>query len=107
MGNRGDGGNEDSGGNGNGAGDDADEPKRLVLWYVPSLKASLILHEKMKGAPLTEAEVLSIRDQAAAVLVSPEARQDLVKDRGYEDIDPADCWQQWQVFRVTLKNPGE
>ena len=100
MNNRGDGGNGD-----NGHGNGGDGPKGLVLWYVPSLKASLILHEKMKGAPLTEAEVLSIRDQAAAVLVSPEAQQDLIKDRGYEDIDPADCWQQWQVFRVTLTKP--
>ena len=102
MDNRGNGGN---GGNGNGT--DGDEPKRLVLWYIPSLKATLILREKMKGSPLTEAEVLRIRDGAAAVLVSPEKQQELVKERGYEDLDAADCWQQWQLFRVTLDKPGK
>jgi hypothetical protein len=105
MDNRGDGGNDGNGPNGDG--DDGEAPERVVLWYVPSLKASLILHEKMKGAPLTEAEVEDIRDNAAAVLVRPDMLAELIKDRGYEDLDPADCWEQWQVFRATLKKTEE
>jgi hypothetical protein len=77
----------------------------LVPWYVPSLLATLTHHEKVKGSPLTEAEVLRIRDEAPAVLVSPEMLKELVAQRGYEDIDPGDCWQQWQAIKGSLANP--
>jgi hypothetical protein len=82
-----------------------DDGGTLVPWFVPSLAATLTHHEKVKGSPLTEAEVLRIRDEAPSILVSPEMLRELVVQRGYDDIDPDDCWRQWQALRATLANP--
>ena len=47
----------------------------LVIVPIPPLVAVLLHHERAKGEPLTEAEVLEVRDAAVAA-----ARQALVAD---------------------------
>lgn len=67
--------------------------------HIPSLAALLLRAEELKGSPLSEAEVLRIRD-GANVTVIPDAGETLEKSRGYRDIDPTNCWEEWQTLRT-------
>ena len=73
-----------------------------VLFFIPSLVATLLRAEQEKGTPLSEAEVLQIRDQSPCVAISPEDVPTMIEERGYEDIDPYYCWEQWQEARTAL-----
>jgi len=76
----------------------------LTLVFVPSLSALLAGLEKRKGAPLNEEEVFSIRDKAGVIAMRvPDANQ-LAESRGYIDLDPEHCWEQWQELRQTLSS---
>lgn len=74
----------------------------LVLYPVPSLVAILLNAEKTKGAPLTEEEVIRIRDHCEAIAVPPEVARKMDEERGYLDIDPENCWEAWQSARKEL-----
>jgi hypothetical protein len=69
--------------------------EKLIPVFMPSLVSVLLRHEQEKGAPLTEEEVFSIRDNATAVLIPESAVIPIVDARGYDDIDPEHCWEQW------------
>ena len=73
-----------------------------TFWFMPSLVATLLQAEQEKGCPLTEAEVLQIRDHAPVVAVRPSDIPALEEKRGYQDLDPETCWQQWQLARKEL-----
>jgi len=45
----------------------------LVPVFIPSLVSVLLKHERDKGTPLTEDEVLAIRDKATAVMLPSSA----------------------------------
>jgi len=77
-------------------------PEGLGVIPIPALSAILLAKEREKGSPLTEAEVLRIRDHAA-VMVLPDKGEPLVERRGYKDIDPNRAWQEWQIVRVQLQ----
>lgn len=84
--------------------DRADED--LVPVFIPSLAAVLINHERAKGQPLTEAEVLTIRDKCAVVMLQRPDADALATRRGYLDIDPDRCWPEWLALRSSLLEPG-
>ena len=69
---------------------------------MPSLVCLLKAAEDCKGAPLSETEVLEIRDNATATAVPFSAAYALEKERGYEDIVPEECWTEWQRVRSSL-----
>ncbi len=71
----------------------------LVLVFTPSLVATLLNRERAKGAPLTEEEVISIRDNARCMAVTVKMAMALDEKRGYDDIVPEDCWNEWQQAR--------
>ena len=73
------------------------DPKIPV--YVPSLVSLLKAREKAKGEPLTEAEVLEIRDRAIRMSLPLSEAARLAKSRGYDDLDPEECWEEWQRAR--------
>ena len=75
----------------------------LVIYCVPSLVATLLNREKAKGSPLTEEEVLKIRDGCPAIALLPETAAEMDRKRGYQDINPNHCWEQWQVARRNLE----
>jgi len=77
-----------------------------VLWFIPSLVATLLHAEQLKGSPLTQAEVLRIRDNAQVVAVRLADVPDLEEKRGYQDLDPERCWEQWQQARKQLNPDG-
>lgn len=76
--------------------------KETILVFMPSLVATLLDAERAKGAALTEFEVLEIRDNAPVIAIEPEALPEIVSERGYEDIDPENCWKDWQEIRIGL-----
>jgi hypothetical protein len=75
---------------------------RLIPVFMPSLVSVLLRHEREKGTPLTEEEVLAIRDKSTAVMLPPSSAIEVTSKRGYDDIDPERCWSQWQQVRTQL-----
>ena len=71
----------------------------LVFLFLPSLIATLVHHEDKKGAPLTREDVLSIRDKCKVEAVTPEVYQQVSQKRGYDDIDPENCWAEWLDYK--------
>lgn len=73
-----------------------------MIVFVPALAPLLLRAEQLKGAPLTEHEVLRLRDHATCVTMTPEQATHLEDSRGYRDLDPENCWAEWQELRPTL-----
>jgi len=79
------------------------EPEEeLIPVPVPALIAVLINKEKEKGVPLTEQEVITIRDNAACIMMPVSVMAQIEESRGYPDIDPEYAWEHWQEARVEL-----
>ena len=74
----------------------------LVIYPMPSLVATLLNREQAKGSPLTEAEVIEIRDSCHSVAVPIDVAAKIDAARGSKDIDPEQCWEQWQEARKRL-----
>ena len=71
----------------------------VIPVFIPPLATILAQHEREKGAPLTEAEVLAIREKAMVMMMRRSAAEQMAQKRGYRDIDPQMCWQEWQQLR--------
>jgi hypothetical protein len=78
------------------------DPEQLVIYPMPSLVATLINREKAKGSPLTEAEVIQIRDGCPSVATPVDVARAIDEERGYKDINPEICWEEWQETRKRL-----
>lgn len=72
----------------------------LVIDFSPPLIAVLLAAERSKGGPLTEEEVLDIRDGATCVRLPRPVAEAVAERRGYPDLDPERCWEQWQAVRT-------
>lgn len=79
----------------------SDDPE-LQPVFVPALAAVLIAAEDKKGQPLTNDEVLSIRNKATCIMMTYADAAKLAESRGYEDINPENCWYDWQMLRREL-----
>jgi hypothetical protein len=79
----------------------------LVPTFIPSLVALLCHDEKARAAPLTREEVLAIRDNGVCIMLPRSQAAKLAESRGYDDIDPEQVWEQWQVVREDLQRLGE
>jgi hypothetical protein len=73
---------------------------KTIRTFAPPLLTALLEAEKAKGAPLTEPEVLAIRDRAPVTLFSEAEAAQAEKERGYADIDADNCWHEWQHVRL-------
>lgn len=71
----------------------------MTIVFIPSLISLLISKAEEKGSPLSEEEVLNIRDTATAIRLDAEAALSMIESRGYQDIDPENCWDEWIAFR--------
>lgn len=80
-----------------------DLAEELFIVPVPGSLATLLAAEREKGAPLTEGEVLQIRDQAPFIAMPARAYRAVTKARGYDDIDPENVWDEWQLARKSLE----
>ena len=67
--------------------------------FIPALVALLNRAEQVAARPLTEAEVLRIREAAVVVPLPMAAVAQLVAERGYFDLTADNAWAEWQAFR--------
>ena len=74
----------------------------LVPVFMPALSALLLQAEDLKGSPLTPDEVMAIRDNANCAMTKHTVAEELNHSRGYVDIDPENCWYEWQYLRREL-----
>ena len=74
----------------------------LVKVYSQGLSALFLAAETESRRPLTEKECLAIRDSATVVFVPVESAAEMDKQRGYKDINPDNCWEEWQILRKRL-----
>lgn len=74
----------------------------LIYAFIPSLAALLTRAEELKGEPLTQAEVLAIRDEAPCMTMRESVALDLEDSRGYADLDPENAWEEWCEMREQL-----
>lgn len=72
----------------------------LIPVFIPALIVLLINFEKEKGSALTETEVLEIRNKGTCVKLPTSKAIELDKSRGYDDIDPEKCWEQWLEYKA-------
>lgn len=81
----------------------SNEPEEaLIPVPVPALVTVLLNKENEKGEPLTEQEVLSIRDNAACIMMPVSVIDKMEESRGYPDVDPENVWEHWQQARIDL-----
>jgi hypothetical protein len=76
--------------------------ENLVLFSMPSLLWVLNHHEKLKGGPLTEIDVNRIASHRRWVGIPIDNAPRIEAFRGYQDIDPDHCWEEWQAARSHL-----
>lgn len=74
-------------------------PPNPVPVFMPPLLGLLTALEDDKGSPLTEAEVLKVRDTGVCITMEPGDVQRLERTRGYADLEPALVWPQWQALQ--------
>lgn len=78
----------------------AEDP--LCLVFIPALVTILLHTEKTLGRPLTEAEVIAIRDKAACMAMPVSMAAKMEEKRGYPDIVAETVWPDWQSARLQL-----
>lgn len=79
----------------------------VVPVFIPALVALLIHAEELNGAPLTPNQVMAIRDNAHCVMLPPSVKAEMEKERGYTDIDPERCWEDWLIVRARIAAAGK
>lgn len=71
----------------------------MTIVFIPALVAVLTAKEKEVERELVKEEVESIRDSATAIRVPVEVARDMVKERGYLDIDHENIWEEWLLYK--------
>lgn len=74
----------------------------LCLVFIPALVTVLLHAEKTLGRPLTEAEVIAIRDKAVCMAMPASQAAMMEEKRGYPDIVAEAVWPEWQSARLQL-----
>jgi hypothetical protein len=82
-----------------------DDP--LCLVFIPALVAVLHQQERAKGSPLTEVEVHAIRDKSVCMRMRYSHALEMEEKRGYSDVRPEHCWDDWQQVRTELSQNGQ
>lgn len=73
----------------------------LVIVPIPPLIAILTGLEAEKGSALTEAEVLTARDNAVCMTMAASRAAMLAEARGYPDLELERAWEDWEAYRAT------
>lgn len=73
--------------------------KKMMQVYNPSLASLLLAAETDKGRPLSEPEVVAIRNSATIIMVPEETAREIENKRGHKDINPENCWEEWCELR--------
>ncbi|HDR2705990.1 UNVERIFIED_ORG: hypothetical protein J2Y93_002428 [Pantoea agglomerans] len=75
----------------------------MTIVFIPALVVVLLSRERETGRELTQQEVESIRDSATAIRVPVDVAKEMIKERGYLDIDPEDVWEEWLLYKKYVK----
>jgi hypothetical protein len=78
-------------------------PKDTVLVYEPPLAQTLGRYERGEGRPLTQQEVLYLRDTEFCRFVSRDEARAIEAARGYADVDYENVWESWQQLRAEME----
>jgi len=70
--------------------------------FIPALVALLIRAEELNGFPLTRNQAIAIRDNAFCTMLPPATKAEIDEERGYLDIDPERCWEDWLIVRAKM-----
>ena len=74
-----------------------------VRVYLNPLHAMLSAAEKQKGSPLTEAEVLHVRDTTVSIDMTPEQAEKFYASLDAQmpigRLNPDRIWEEWQAVR--------
>ncbi|WP_257638183.1 hypothetical protein [Janthinobacterium sp. UMAB-56] len=70
--------------------------------FIPALVTVLLHAEKTLGRPLTEPEVIAIRDKAVCMAMPASQAEMMEAKRGYADIVAETVWPEWQSVRLQL-----
>jgi accessory colonization factor AcfC len=73
----------------------------MAIVFIPALAALLEAREMGSGRELTREDVESIRDNATAIELPEEIARDMIKSRGYPDIDAENVWNEWLLYKNT------
>ncbi|MDU1574985.1 MAG: hypothetical protein E7J63_05950 [Pantoea sp.] len=73
----------------------------MAIVFIPALVALLEAKEMDSGRELTREDVETIRDNASAIELPAEIARDMIKSRGYPDIDAENVWNEWLLYRNT------
>src|SRR5262249_13750296 len=74
-------------------------PDGLAILFMPSLAALLTRAEELKGSPLTQEQVIRVRDAALAVVTPADVAAATVEQRGYAEVDAIRPWESWRALR--------
>lgn len=72
----------------------------MAIIFIPALMALLELKEKETGHELTRDEVETIRDNATVIQLPDEIAAEMVRTRGYSDIDAENVWNAWLIYKL-------
>lgn len=72
----------------------------MAIVFIPAVVALLAAKEKYFGRELTREDVQSIRDNATAIKLPAEIASDMIKSRGYHDIDAQNAWDEWLLNKT-------
>ena len=79
--------------------------EELVLVFVPPLVTILRDVEQRTGVALTESKVNEIRDDATCIALRRSIASKMEKLRGFSDIDPENCWEEWNAIKRDFTEP--
>ena len=78
-----------------------------VTVYLNPLMMLLVGAERQKGSPLTESEVLAVRDSAVSVPMTPTQAEKFYKSLDSEvpvhRMNPDRIWEEWQEIRDKIE----
>jgi hypothetical protein len=83
-------------------------PEPMVTVFLNPLAMLLAGRERQKGSPLTEAEVLAVRDSASCTRMPLSQAEkfyaSLDAQMPIPRLNPERIWEEWQAVRVSLAN---
>ena len=86
-------------------------PEPTVVVFLNPLAMLLAGRERQKGSPLTEAEVLAVRDEAACMQMPLSQAEKfyatLDAQMAIPRLNPERIWDEWQAIRESVKWPAE
>jgi hypothetical protein len=86
----------------------SDEP--MVTVYLYPLVMLLARAEQEKGSPLTEADVLHVRDSAQGAQMTRSMAEKyysaLDAEMAIPRLDPDRLWEEWQKIRPSIRRDG-